>query len=627
MKMPFARINVLLFLIFVCLISASSLSATTYYLDATNGANGNDGLTTTTAWKDLFKIRALNANQGPMAGDVFLFKYGEKWEGLQLYITASGTATDPIVYGAYGNPADGLPIISGIKPIDDAIIPGNWTATPNPNIWTLPLIGSPGRLFLDGMEVLRASTLADIGSLDNEGARGEWFHEGGVLYLYASQNPAMEFNLFEGSNFFYSALVDNAAYMVVEHLDLRGGLGAALGLIGCTDVTIQECALGHSGNSGLLLLDGQDRKPSSNITIKDNQFNSNFTFFYGLGSERGCGDGLRLVAGVNNCQAYNNTFVNWAHNAIELFSVNELDAGVNNNQFYDNHISAPAIPYAHPLGADGLLGKCQENQFFRNYIEDCRTTIQINGNNNRVHHNIIRGMRSSPSKTSPTAHAFTLAVYGDGLVCENNSYDHNLIIDTDESAFLVRGFGFPNQVKNNAIRNNIIYNTGKAPLDNAYNPGVGLVIYDTNLDGVGPNTYQNNLFYNSELAADFVYLEDNNTYFSTSDFNDQDGGAGNTISDNIEGNPRFTNFATQNYIPESDSPLIDAGIETDLDLDYALNPRVQGDAADIGPYETPFTAIAAEGLPVNAPIGLLLLGLISLGIGVWFVKRSPLVGY
>ena len=44
-------------LLLVVLLSASQLSATTYYLDYDGGSNSNDGLSPATAWKDLFKIR------------------------------------------------------------------------------------------------------------------------------------------------------------------------------------------------------------------------------------------------------------------------------------------------------------------------------------------------------------------------------------------------------------------------------------------------------------------------------------------------------------------------------------------------------------------------------------------
>ncbi|MEO0732991.1 MAG: hypothetical protein AAFZ52_09160, partial [Bacteroidota bacterium] len=80
------------------LLWITSLGATDYYLDATNGSNANDGLSPATAWKDVFKIRTV-AQQG---GDRFLFKRGERWDDARVYVTASGTAGDPITYGAFG---------------------------------------------------------------------------------------------------------------------------------------------------------------------------------------------------------------------------------------------------------------------------------------------------------------------------------------------------------------------------------------------------------------------------------------------------------------------------------------------------------------------------------------------
>lgn len=561
----------------------------------------------------------------PMPGDTFLLKYGESWKGVQMYIDASGTPGNPIVYGAYGNPADGKPIITTVMPLNGATNSGNWTETSlGSNIWTIPQTDSPGRLFLDGNEVLRASTLTDVGILDNENARGVWFFEAGTLYLYATQNPTNFFNSFEGSNAFYSALVFNAKHLILENLDIRGGVGAALSIFGGEDIIVQSCNLGHSSGTGVQLIDANvnnSRIPATEIIIRENTINSNFTFFYGLGSERGVGDGVRMVFGVNNCQVYNNTFLNWAHNAVELRGDQAGGSGVNNNQIYDNHISAPDIPYAHPFGLDGFLGKCQFNEIYRNYVENCRTISQINGNNNWVHHNIIRGMRTSPSKTTPTAIAFSLSIYGDNLVCENNRLDHNLIIDTDEAGFVIQNFGYPIQVKNNSIRNNIIYQTGIDPINDDYQAGTGLVIYDTYPGGIGPNTYQNNLFYNELPNAKMALIRKpgNDSYLSADEFNQQNGLDGNTISGNIEGDPLFADFDNQNYVPQFNAPVIDAGILTGLELDYAQNPRNQGLAPDIGPFETIYSREDLPALPIKAN---LILTFLMISLSVLLMKRT-----
>lgn len=565
------------------LLLATSISATTYYLDFSGGSNANNGTSELTAWKDIAQI----ANNGVMPGDEFLFKRGEVWEISQWYFTLSGSAVAPVTFGAYGGAEDELPIITNLRDIADADNPANWTESTT-NIWTFSLAGTPGRLFLDGSEYLRASTLADVGATDSEGSLAYWFFSGGLLYLSATQNPATLYSDFRGSSTFYATLLYDNEYLVFENIDFRGGTGSSLAVFGGSNLEFRNCAFGHSANSGILLLNttvgGMDQS-TTNITIENNLFDSNFTFYYGLGSERGCGDGLRLRNGVNNCTIANNVFRNWAHNAVELLGDDAAAEGVNSNLIYDNQIAAPDIPYAHPFGADGLMGKCQNNEFYRNSIENCRTASQINGNNNWVHHNIITGMRRSPSKEQATAHAFVLGIYGAGLVCADNRFDHNLIIDTDESAFLVRGYGFAGQVAGNAIRNNIIYETGKAPYAGAYQSGTGLVIYDTETDGVGGNSYQHNLFYSS-LTFDPVYIQDDNAYLTTTAFNALNGTDGNTIIDNDTGDPLFTDLAGGDYLPMDNSPAVNAGIDVGLTLDFALQDRLVGPAPDIGPLET-----------------------------------------
>lgn len=565
---------------FLGLLLTQSLFATTYYVDATNGNDNQSGLSPATAWQNLWKIRASN----PQPSDTFLLKRGEHWAGNQMYITASGTFNQPIVYSSYGS--GDLPIISAITPIVGSDMASNWTDTGG-NIWTFSLNNSPGRLWLDGVEHLRASTLADLGTTDNENAFAYWFHQGGILSVYATQNPATAYNAIEGSQLTITAIVENAAHLVFEHIEFRGGSLASLQLFGADSIEIKNCQLGHSANSGLTLinLSSNPTDAATHINVHDNVFDSDFTFFYGLGSERGCGDGIKLFYGVNNCQVHNNTFRNWAHNAIELLGNNATATGVNENQFYDNYITAPNIPYAHPMGADGFLGKCQHNHFFRNLVEHCRTASQINGNDNHIHHNIIRYMRASPSKTSPTAHAFILGIYGTDLVCQNNRFDHNLIIDTDEAGFLVRGYGFTHaQVKDNFIRNNIIYQTGQAPYNNAYAIGTGLVINDVG-DGVGSNTYQNNLFYNSNEVED-VLLEHLNTYYTAVGFNGTNGQEGNLVANNLKDDPLFTDLEADHYLPQNQSVAVNAGINIGLPIDYAQNPRLVGTAPDIGPLET-----------------------------------------
>ena len=610
-------------LLLVVLLSASQLSATTYYLDYDGGSNSNDGLSPATAWKDLFKIR--NANPAP--GDVFLFKRGSVWAGLQLYITASGTSAQPIRYGAYGSTQDDLPVITSVATISDALATANWSAAGS-NIWSLPLSASPGRLLVDGNEVLRSSTLATLGQTDNAGATGVWFYDttASLLYYYSVQNPATTFTDFAGSQLFYSALIAGASYTSCSEISFQGGSGAALAILGSTHVSIEDCELGRRGNSGILIgvLSGS---ASDAVTVDNNVFDSDFTFYYGDGSERGCGDGIRLRQGALNCEIRNNIFRNWAHNAIELLGDDGAVAGVSNNLIYDNLISAPDIPYAHPIGVDGYSGKCQNNEIYRNFASDCRTAAQLNGNDNWYHHNIFRRMRRSPSKPQATAHGIILGVYGANLVCENNRYDHNLITDTDEAGILIRGYGFSNQVSGNLLRNNVVYDTGKLPYNNDYDQGTGLIIYDTNQDGVGGNTYRNNLLRSSDPAVAPIYLQDDGFYYTATEFNQLDGLAANTVANNVGFDPRFENAGGGDYSPADNSQMINAGIMVGLTADFAQNARVVGPAPDIGPYESDLLApLPVTWLKVvmecNAPVAVLDWSVLEWNNAYFQVERS-----
>lgn len=86
--------------------SAPGASAVTYYVDATDGSDLNNGLSPETAWKTIAKVNTSVF----LPGDRVLFQRGEVWRE-QLNIASSGTPTAPITFGAYG---------SGLRPLIDA---------------------------------------------------------------------------------------------------------------------------------------------------------------------------------------------------------------------------------------------------------------------------------------------------------------------------------------------------------------------------------------------------------------------------------------------------------------------------------------------------------------------------
>ena len=68
-----------------------------YHFDAVNGNDKNDGLSDSTAWKSVFKLRRVKLQ----AGDKVLFKRGQEFEG-RISLSGEGTETQPIIIGAYG---------------------------------------------------------------------------------------------------------------------------------------------------------------------------------------------------------------------------------------------------------------------------------------------------------------------------------------------------------------------------------------------------------------------------------------------------------------------------------------------------------------------------------------------
>lgn len=78
-----------------------------YYVDATNGSDSATGLNTGVPWKTLAKVNGTSL----AAGARVWFKRGEIWRET-LTVPASGTATEPIIFGAYG--AGAAPIISAV---------------------------------------------------------------------------------------------------------------------------------------------------------------------------------------------------------------------------------------------------------------------------------------------------------------------------------------------------------------------------------------------------------------------------------------------------------------------------------------------------------------------------------
>lgn len=92
----------------------SAQAATTFYVDALNGSDGNSGTAPSLAWQSLDKVN--HAAFHP--GDHILFKSGSHWNGY-LAPKSSGEEGSPIVIDSYGGTA--LPRIDGAGQVEDTV--------------------------------------------------------------------------------------------------------------------------------------------------------------------------------------------------------------------------------------------------------------------------------------------------------------------------------------------------------------------------------------------------------------------------------------------------------------------------------------------------------------------------
>ncbi|MCB0795111.1 MAG: right-handed parallel beta-helix repeat-containing protein [Flavobacteriales bacterium] len=111
--------------------------ATTYYVSP-SGNDNNSGTSQAQAWQTIDRVNQ-GANQ-LQPGDRVLFQRGATYRG-SINVLNSGSASDPIEFGAYGNGSD--PVISG------SVAVTGWTQHSG-NIWKAPLGQRPKYIFFNG---------------------------------------------------------------------------------------------------------------------------------------------------------------------------------------------------------------------------------------------------------------------------------------------------------------------------------------------------------------------------------------------------------------------------------------------------------------------------------------------
>ncbi len=180
---------------------------TTYYIDASGGSDNNTGTSPSSAWASIEKVNQTTFKPG----DTILFHGGDVYEAT-LIPSGSGTASNPITYGAYGNGPD--PVFKGSEDVSDA----SWTKVGG-NVWSVPVANEGSwdceNIWLDGKSGNPESST--LGGVDQP---GDWYWNGGKLYVYSASDPASAFKSVEVNVRDYGIKINGVDYVHIENIEV-----------------------------------------------------------------------------------------------------------------------------------------------------------------------------------------------------------------------------------------------------------------------------------------------------------------------------------------------------------------------------------------------------------------------
>jgi|AntAceMinimDraft_9_1070365.scaffolds.fasta_scaffold00699_1 hypothetical protein len=236
-----------LFAILVVLVMFSPSWAATYYVDATDGNNNNDGLSQSTAWKTIAKVNSSIFQPG----DAILFKRGETWRE-QLRVPSSGREGNPITFSAYGS--GDKPVIKGSDIIAIWSIEGSYV-----NLRKATVNTEPFAVWEDGSRLTKQTSRQNV-----EDNTGSWYWNANILYVRSSSGiPGSNSKEYEACQRINSVMVPTKSYLTFDNLEIVEGGNTTSGVqfyvsAGSSNLTIQSCDFSRSATKHISLwaLDG-----------------------------------------------------------------------------------------------------------------------------------------------------------------------------------------------------------------------------------------------------------------------------------------------------------------------------------------------------------------------------------
>ncbi|MFH1931761.1 MAG: right-handed parallel beta-helix repeat-containing protein [Pseudomonadota bacterium] len=535
-----------LFAILTVLIMLSPSWAATYYVNASNGNNNNDGLSPSTAWKTIAKVNSSNFQPG----DYILFKRGEIWRE-QLIVRSSGNSGNPISFEAYGS--GDKPVINGTDLIS------GWISL-QPNVWKATYSKQPIQVFFDGVRGKKESSISTLNS------ENVWYWESNILYVYNTSGPPTLYTSpgVEADRDQNGIEIFGQDWIVIKDIHAYAGRHGFLVGYDSDNITIDSVHASYNYRRGIFIYQyfTSDNNCDTGI-VKNSEV------------EWQGGIGISVVGKTPNWTLQNNAvhhtcsldidnFWHYQTAGINAFGEDVTNLLVEKNHCYENnpaHLMGPrgAGIWMDTVG-DGLIVRM--NDVHSNHLVGILIEVTSNA---QIYYNISYkniGEKSCSGLTiigRPDVVANGNKIYNN--VCYGND-PYGIRIDSSGDAY--------NIISNNIVKNNIsVGNTLRNLV--ARNGG--------NNDGSrgSSNVYKYNCFgVDSTGFIEWALGNVHNTYDTWE--------AVYEASNSVRADPRFTNDSNNDYSLQEDSPCIDAGADVGLAQDY-LGNSLAGTAWDIGAYE------------------------------------------
>jgi hypothetical protein len=559
---------------------------TVYYV-STSGSDSNAGTSTSAPWATVTKVDATPFQPG----DQILFQRGDEWHG-QLTADASGTAANPIVYGAYGNSSLPTPIFDGSD-----VIPNSAFSLVSGSTYSFSVSNVPGadgnaywvyanHIGLDAAAADDSSSGGVLANADSFYINGTTVYvntggvnvsSGTVVYTLGDRGAGTNAN---------SSLINSNGFSYVTFEDIEGRETAEVG--GGNSLT-GGIADGYvfriQGGSNITLLDDDGEYGSKHIygAIDTTGFVANGITAEGApegvpGNGLPYGNATATVAYSDQNQT-GDTY-QWINTTVSNYDSGQPAFLTHGN---DNAIASILLQNFVSLGSPIALEPAAGVAITITGGEITNNTLTAYSDTNVTE--IINGLTLTGSGSA-------IEVYG------NSTVENCLLEGSSQSNQAIQVSG-----ANNLIRFNTIdppsYSTAIALENNSTNTTIygNLVTGTANAISIGSST---------TYTADYDFFDNTN---GSPTFGGQSLAQFKTAgyeTHSVTGNPLFTNAAEGNFSLQSTSPAINTipinGI-TGITTDIRGYTRPSGNAFDMGAYEyqsvlhQPTIATAASATP------------------------------